>query len=72
MTSELAVVGSDRVVTIEESQQVKNRNLSRPRGVSDLYFTANWPARLFFFSTLFATSTAHPVENLCAINRAFM
>ena len=33
--------------------------------VSDLYLTANWPA------TLHTTPTAHPVENLCAINRPF-
>jgi hypothetical protein len=33
--------------------------------------TANWPATLFFFSALFTTPTAHPVENLCAINRHF-
>jgi len=33
--------------------------------------TANWPATLFFFSALFTTPTAQPVENLCAINRHF-
>jgi hypothetical protein len=36
-----------------------------------LYLTANWPATLYFFSTLFTTPTAHPVLNLCAINRPF-
>jgi len=31
--------------------------------VSDLYLTANWPATLFFFSTLFTTPTNDPVDN---------
>ena len=83
---------------IEESQPVKNRNLSRllanlsqvncSRQRNCVYcfsavFTllqkqevpstspANWPAKLFFFSTLFTTPTVHPVENLCARNRHF-
>ena len=33
--------------------------------VSDLYLTANWPV------ILHTTPIAHPVENLCAINRPF-
>jgi len=41
------------------------------RYVSGIYLTANWSATLFSFSTLFTTHTAHPVENLCAINRPF-
>ena len=36
-----------------------------------IYLTGNWPEKLFYFSTLFTTPTAHPVENLCVINRLF-